>query len=79
MLEAENDLGHKEPARKEFIYPPIPEPKQAYEVVLFFYDNLDDSDIEMFKKIQQIARTERRTIEQQVLYLLDGVLGRTVV
>lgn len=38
----------------------------------------DARDQAMYEKIADIARTERRTIEQQVLYLLDGVLSRTV-
>lgn len=67
MIEAENGTQ-----QKPFYYSPTE--SEAYDVTIYFVDNGDDSDIQMFKKIQAIAKKERRTLEQQIIYLLDGVL-----
>lgn len=50
-------------------------PPDKYLTIVFVGDN----DEAMLARIKDIATRERRSMEQQVLYLLDGVLRRTVV
>ena len=36
----------------------------------------DGPDVAMYERILEIANRERRTVDQQVLFFMDGVLGR---
>lgn len=38
-----------------------------------------DEDEAMYQRLKDLASKERRSIDQQVMYLLDGVMGRLVV